>query len=282
MLFYISIHEKKNRICFILEIRGSSSPLAGNSYIPLFQYQVSYPYFSTREFLDLHLEASKTEGWKKLWNKKFPEDKKLLIPEFPFSPCCGENPPDRWPKTCVNLPSDSIGYLVNDNAARDGLWEDSYTLICFWSCAGSLAALWALGNLEMQNIACFWMCCHAGTDAFVMATKRHNACVCHSGAAGLRGVVVMTAHGSLGWLYWVTVIFQLCLFFSPVLLLGGSAVGFIFYYSDSDSEIRFKRGRHLPLLLWTLFSAGWGITYTEPHSVIKLPNQYHGFGVSSV
>lgn len=107
--------------------------------------------------MDLHLEATKTEGYKKLWNKKFPENKKLLIPEFLCSPCYRENPPlaDRWQKTCANLPSDSIGYLVNDNAARKCLWEESQTLICFWSYAGSLAALWALGNLEMQSIACF-------------------------------------------------------------------------------------------------------------------------------
>lgn len=50
---------------------------------------------------------------------------------------------------------DSIGYLVNDNAARKCLWEESQTLICFWSYAGLLAALWALGNLKMQSIAFF-------------------------------------------------------------------------------------------------------------------------------
>lgn len=47
---------------------------------------------------------------------------------------------------------------------------------------------------------------------------RCDTCVFDAGVTGLRGVVVMTAHGSLGWLYWITLIFHFCLCFSPVLI----------------------------------------------------------------
>lgn len=73
-------------------------------------------------------------------------------------------------RICYLMDSDSIGYLVDDNAAGKSLWEESQALICLWSYAGSLAALGPLGNLEMQSRARFEMCCHAGTGAFVMAS----------------------------------------------------------------------------------------------------------------
>lgn len=74
-------------------------------------------------------------------------------------------------RICHLMDSDSVGYLVNDNAAGKRLWEESQALVCLWSYAGSLAALRALGNLEMQSRACFEMCCHAGMDAFVMVSN---------------------------------------------------------------------------------------------------------------
>lgn len=187
--FIFIFRRKKIKTYFILKIRGDSSHLAGIShkeiwgFIPIFQYQMIH---------GADLEARKTGSCKNLWNNKFPEKKKLLIPEFLCSPCYRENPPlaAQRQKTCVDLPSDSTGYLVDDNAARQRLWEESQTLISFWSYAWScsLAALWVLGNLETQSRACFWMYCYAGADAFVMATSTlwHFCvqCRCHGSPWG--------------------------------------------------------------------------------------------------
>lgn len=125
--------------------------------------------------MDLHLKAEKTEGYKKLWNKKFPENKKLLIPKF-LSSLGRESP--RWQLggtspvwICHLTGCDSIGYLVDDNAARSRLWAESQALICFWSSAGSLAALRALGSVQKQSVVCFSVCCPAGAGALVMGTS---------------------------------------------------------------------------------------------------------------
>lgn len=112
-------------------------------------------------FTDLHLEAEKTEGCKKLWNKKFPENKELLIPKFVCSPRWAEMPllAAGWQKPGVNSAPEKAGRawvtLSTMELSRNCLWEESQALICFWSSAGSLAALWALGNVEKQSVVCF-------------------------------------------------------------------------------------------------------------------------------
>lgn len=211
--------------------------------------------------MDLHLEAEKTEGYKKLWNKKFPENKKLLIPKF-LSSLGRESP--RWQLggtspvwICHLTGCDSIGYLVDDNAARSRLWAESQALICFWSSAGSLAALRALGSMQKQSVVCFWVCCPAGAGALVMGISAlwHHCWTL---------LVLGWWWGHMGWacICWVTAILH-CASASGLYreLLQGLAGCFTFHYSDSGLQMIFKRGRQL--LFWTELAVTSGASLTR-------------------